>query len=121
MSANLHAYWVYEAKIAFLLAVASSRKGAEDLLNSGIFEVLSMCGFITVQLFAEDTTGMSHQLGEGYELMTFRQWVGNGIDTTATPNLHLYVAASSKDTSEFAQICENWCRPCRSYISRVRV
>lgn len=44
---NLHAFWVFEAKIAFLLTVATTRKGAEDLLDAGIFEILSMCGFIS--------------------------------------------------------------------------
>lgn len=46
---NLHAYWVYEAKIAFLMTIAASRKGAEELLDAGVFEVFSMCNFIAVQ------------------------------------------------------------------------
>lgn len=51
---NLHAYWVFESKIAFLTAVASTRKGADDLLNAGIFEVLAMCSFMAVQPISED-------------------------------------------------------------------
>ncbi|KAI9632114.1 nucleoporin Nup186/Nup192/Nup205 [Dioszegia hungarica] len=51
---NLHAYWVYESKIAFLTAVASTRKGAEDLLDAGVFEVFAMCGFMAVQPISED-------------------------------------------------------------------
>ncbi|WWC66972.1 uncharacterized protein I206_100879 [Kwoniella pini CBS 10737] len=47
---NLHAYWVFEAKIAFLVAMASTRKGAEELLDAGIFEVFATCGFINIQL-----------------------------------------------------------------------
>ena len=101
-SANLNAYWVYEAKIAFLLAFASSRKGAEDLLNSGVFEVLSMCGFIAVQSFANDSMGESHPVRKGSMLMTVRHWIGYGIDTTATPNLHLHSAASGEDTCKSA-------------------
>lgn len=52
--ANLHAYWVYEAKLAFLTSIASTRKGAEDLLDAGVFEVFSMCGFMAVQPLSED-------------------------------------------------------------------
>lgn len=52
---NLHAYWVFEAKMAFLLALATTRRGAEDLLDAGIFETLSMCSFISVQPYAEDS------------------------------------------------------------------
>jgi nuclear pore complex protein Nup205 len=48
-------YWVFEAKIAFLLAYATTRKGAEDLLDAGLFEILSTCGFIAAQPYAEDT------------------------------------------------------------------
>ncbi|WVN87077.1 uncharacterized protein L203_102253 [Cryptococcus depauperatus CBS 7841] len=50
---NLHAYWVFEAKMAFLISLASSRKGSEDLLNCGLFEILATCGFINVQLNEE--------------------------------------------------------------------
>nr|XP_031859912.1 uncharacterized protein CI109_004761 [Kwoniella shandongensis]KAA5526984.1 hypothetical protein CI109_004761 [Kwoniella shandongensis] len=50
---NLHAYWVFEAKIAFLMALASTRKGAEDLLDAGLFEIFATCGFIHVQLGEE--------------------------------------------------------------------
>lgn len=53
-SGNLHAYWVFESKIAFLTAVASTRKGAEDLLDAGVFEVFAMCGFMAVQPISED-------------------------------------------------------------------
>lgn len=41
--------------MAFLLAVATTRRGAEDLLDAGIFEIFSMCSFIAVQPYAEDT------------------------------------------------------------------
>ncbi|ODO07092.1 hypothetical protein I350_04461 [Cryptococcus amylolentus CBS 6273] len=51
---NLHAYWVFESKLAFLLALASTRKGAEDLLDSGLFEILATCGFINVQIQASE-------------------------------------------------------------------
>lgn len=47
---NLHAYWVFEAKVAFLIALASTRKGSEDLLDAGIFEIFATCGFINIQL-----------------------------------------------------------------------
>lgn len=43
---SLHAFWVFEAKVGLLLSVAATRKGAEDLLDVGLFEVLAMCGFI---------------------------------------------------------------------------
>lgn len=59
---NLHSYWVYEAKISFLMAVAASRKGAEDLLDAGIFEVFSMCGFIAVQPLTEEHAGESYSV-----------------------------------------------------------
>lgn len=42
--------------MAFLASVAASRKGAESLLDAGIFEVLSTCGFITVQPLTEEIT-----------------------------------------------------------------
>ena len=47
-SDDLHVYWVFEAKVAFLLAIATTRKGAEDLLDAGIFEILSTCSFIAI-------------------------------------------------------------------------
>ena len=62
---NLHAYWVYEAKIGFLLAVASTRKGAEELLDAGLFEILSMCGFIAVQPIGGDSTGEYYETLSG--------------------------------------------------------
>ena len=52
---SLHAYWVYESKITFLLAYASTRKGAEDLLDTGLFEVLAMCSFISAQPMTEES------------------------------------------------------------------
>jgi nuclear pore complex protein Nup205 len=58
--ANLHAYWVYEAKMAFLMSVAASKKGAEDLLDAGVFEQLSMCSFVSVQPMREEIMGESH-------------------------------------------------------------
>ena len=54
---NLHAYWVYEAKMAFLMTVAASKKGAEDMLDAGIFEQLSMCSFISVPPAREEVIG----------------------------------------------------------------
>ncbi|WVR03296.1 hypothetical protein IAU60_000287 [Kwoniella sp. DSM 27419] len=50
---NLHAYWVFEAKIAFLVTVSSTRKGAGELLDAGIFEIFATCGFINVQVGEE--------------------------------------------------------------------
>ena len=55
--ANLHAYWVYEAKMAFLMTVAASKKGAEDMLDAGIFEQLSMCSFVSVPPMREEIIG----------------------------------------------------------------
>ncbi|ORY22986.1 nucleoporin Nup186/Nup192/Nup205 [Naematelia encephala] len=52
---NLHAYWVYEAKVAFLMTIAASRRGAEDLLDAGLFEMFAMCGFISVQPIVDDS------------------------------------------------------------------
>lgn len=52
---DVHAFWVFEAKMAFLLSVSATRKGAEDLLDAGIFETLSMCSFISVQPYVEDS------------------------------------------------------------------
>jgi nuclear pore complex protein Nup205 len=45
---------VFESKIAFLTAVASTRRGAEDLLDAGIFEVFAMCSFMAVQPISEE-------------------------------------------------------------------
>jgi nuclear pore complex protein Nup205 len=59
MIENLHAYWVYEAKIAFLVAIASTRKGAEDLLDAGLFERFSTCSFINVQPISDTSMGRS--------------------------------------------------------------
>ncbi|OCF43796.1 nuclear pore complex protein Nup205 [Kwoniella heveanensis CBS 569] len=50
---NLHAYWVFEAKVAFLMTLASTRKGAEDLLDAGLFEMFATCGFISAQTAEE--------------------------------------------------------------------
>ncbi|KAK6905036.1 hypothetical protein I203_105855 [Kwoniella mangroviensis CBS 8507] len=50
---NMHAYWVFEAKIAFLVAFASTRKGAEELLDAGLFEIFATCGFINIQIGEE--------------------------------------------------------------------
>ncbi|KAL7420503.1 hypothetical protein Q5752_004453 [Cryptotrichosporon argae] len=51
---NLHTYWVYEAKLAFLLALAGTRRGAEDLLDAGVFETFATCAFVAVQPYGED-------------------------------------------------------------------
>ncbi len=66
--ANLHAYWVYEAKIVFLLSIATSRKGAEDLLDAGVFEVFSMCGFVAVQPITDDSMGKCEYSVEGLSI-----------------------------------------------------
>lgn len=58
--ANLHAYWVYEAKMGFLMTVSASKRGAEDLLDAGIFEQLSMCAFISVPPMREEIIGKPH-------------------------------------------------------------
>ncbi|WVQ79550.1 hypothetical protein IAT38_001649 [Cryptococcus sp. DSM 104549] len=50
---NLHAYWVFEAKVAFLISLASTRKGSEDLLDAGVFEIFATCGFINVETSEE--------------------------------------------------------------------
>lgn len=57
ITVNLHAYWVYEAKMAFLMTVAASKRGAEDLLDAGVFEQLSMCGFMSVPPMREEMIG----------------------------------------------------------------
>ncbi|TXT07302.1 hypothetical protein VHUM_03472 [Vanrija humicola] len=51
---NLHAYWVYESKVAFLIAYAATAKGADDLVEAGVFQTFATCGFIAVQPFSED-------------------------------------------------------------------
>lgn len=51
---NLHAYWVYESKLNFLTAYASTAKGADDLVEAGVFEVFATCGFIAAQPFSDD-------------------------------------------------------------------
>jgi nuclear pore complex protein Nup205 len=43
--------------MAFLMNVAASKKGAEDLLDAGIFEQLSMCSFVSVQPMREEIMG----------------------------------------------------------------
>jgi nuclear pore complex protein Nup205 len=43
--------------MAFLMTVAASKRGAEDLLDAGIFEQLSMCGFISVLPMREEIQG----------------------------------------------------------------
>jgi nuclear pore complex protein Nup205 len=58
MTDNLHAYWVYESKIAFLMAIASTNKGAEALLDAGLFETFSTCAFMMVQPLSEESMGM---------------------------------------------------------------
>jgi nuclear pore complex protein Nup205 len=45
--------------MAFLMNVAASKKGAEDLLDAGIFEQLSMCSFVSVQPMREEIMGES--------------------------------------------------------------
>ncbi|KAL1406935.1 hypothetical protein Q8F55_006347 [Vanrija albida] len=51
---HLHAYWVYESKLAFLIAYAATPKGADDLVEAGVFQTFATCGFIAVQPFSED-------------------------------------------------------------------
>lgn len=51
---NLHAFWVYEAKIAFLVAYAGTAKGADDLVEAGVFETLATCSFVAVQPFGDE-------------------------------------------------------------------
>lgn len=51
---GLHAFWVYEANVAFLTAYAGTPKGAEDLVEVGIFETLAMCSFMGVSPFNDD-------------------------------------------------------------------
>jgi hypothetical protein len=46
--------------MAFLMNVAASKKGAEDLLDAGIFEQLSMCSFVSVQPMREEIMGELH-------------------------------------------------------------
>ncbi|WWD22817.1 hypothetical protein CI109_107311 [Kwoniella shandongensis] len=70
------------AKIAFLMALASTRKGAEDLLDAGLFEIFATCGFIHVQL--------------GEEVMA--------------PNFDLLLATVDTGTVKFAQIVQVGCR-----------
>jgi nuclear pore complex protein Nup205 len=48
--------------MAFLMNVAASKKGAEDLLDAGIFEQLSMCSFVSVQPMREEIMGKLHPL-----------------------------------------------------------
>jgi nuclear pore complex protein Nup205 len=43
--------------MAFLMTVAASKRGAEDLLDAGIFEQLSMCSFVSVPPMREEITG----------------------------------------------------------------
>jgi nuclear pore complex protein Nup205 len=45
--------------MAFLMNVAASKKGAEDLLDAGLFEQLSMCSFVSVQPMREEIMGKS--------------------------------------------------------------
>ena len=61
MADSLHAYWVYESKVTFLLAYASTRKGAEDLLDAGLFEVLAMCYFFSVELVSDEVVAKSSE------------------------------------------------------------
>jgi nuclear pore complex protein Nup205 len=46
--------------MAFLMNVAASKKGAEDLLDSGVFEQLAMCSFVSVQPMREEIMGELH-------------------------------------------------------------
>jgi nuclear pore complex protein Nup205 len=41
--------------MAFLLSVSATRKGAESLLDAGLFEILSMCSFLSVRPYAENS------------------------------------------------------------------
>jgi nuclear pore complex protein Nup205 len=43
--------------MAFLMTVAASKRGAEDLLDAGVFEQLSMCSFISVPPMREEIMG----------------------------------------------------------------
>jgi hypothetical protein len=43
--------------MAFLMTVAASKKGAEDMLDAGIFEQLSMCSFVSVAPMREEIIG----------------------------------------------------------------
>ncbi|WVW81644.1 hypothetical protein I302_103639 [Kwoniella bestiolae CBS 10118] len=68
---NLHAYWVFEAKIAFLVAFASTRKGAEELLDAGLFEIFATCGFMNIQIGEEimDETAASDIIARQHRVL----------------------------------------------------
>lgn len=51
---GLHAFWVYEANVAFLTAYAGTQQGAEDLVEVGVFETFAMCSFMGVSPFNDD-------------------------------------------------------------------
>ena len=44
--------------------VAGSKKGAEDLLDAGVFEQLSMCSFVSVQPMREEIMGEYTCIGD---------------------------------------------------------
>jgi nuclear pore complex protein Nup205 len=69
---DLHAYWVYESKIAFLLAIAATQKGSEDLLDSGVFEMFATCGFMTVQPIEDGTGGSRTSLKADVQRLRLR-------------------------------------------------
>jgi hypothetical protein len=130
LSANLHAYWVFEAKIAFLMTIAASRKGAEELLDAGIFEVFSMCSFIAVQPIGSEGHGELHMLSPGGLLSSVlfcpspmsrsmltsrRDRLGRSCLAPASRS-HLRITTPGKVTFQLAQIASfrRWSRKLRT-------
>ncbi|KIY63736.1 hypothetical protein CYLTODRAFT_493667 [Cylindrobasidium torrendii FP15055 ss-10] len=52
---DLNPLYIYEAKMALFVRLAADRKGAEALLDAGIFRVLGECDFIDARPEGDDT------------------------------------------------------------------
>lgn len=61
---SLNALYVYEAKMSFLVRIASTKEGSEKLLEAQTLHKLAACSFIADRPKIEDAMGESFGVGD---------------------------------------------------------
>ena len=100
--------------MAFLTNVAASKKGAEDLLDAGIFEQLSMCSFVSVQPMREEIMGELHY-AHWREDKLISRWFTTRFSRSTTSRSSLRIAAPYKGFVESTSIIKDWSWSCMSF------
>lgn len=102
---SLDALYVFEAKLALLIRLAQTRKGAEDLVDAGLLEVLAQCDFIGMR-----PSTLDNVMGSSFKLIMLTSAVDTFLPATIErynqlllPVLQLVAATlSSLDSSQAA-------------------